>query len=191
MLSTLKIVLIITGEVTITYCFYDARHGEFGLTDRGQCYLTVFSTTNRYWMGTLAPPGPPQAQKAFSRFVSAALHDNRMNRMKSCDAVFKATDTGIVSELCKKVPRMHSFSHILDEFILSHLSEVVYGSAITQNGYFHNARAGGAAFRASARGTVPNVPELPTLPNKVYFQHAYILGIGFYEFWEQRVQFFG
>src|SRR6266516_1498180 len=65
MISTAHLTPIVTDEVIITYGFYDAGQGEAGLTNRDQCYVTICSTANRYWMGTIAPPGSAEAQKPF------------------------------------------------------------------------------------------------------------------------------
>jgi hypothetical protein len=75
MFSTQHFMPIQTEDAIITYGFYDAGHGEAGLTNRDQCYITICPASNIQWMGQVAPPGSPQAQKPFSRFVLAAPHD--------------------------------------------------------------------------------------------------------------------
>jgi hypothetical protein len=56
-IGTLRVVLwcpqqpfphIVTGEVIITYGFYDAGRGEFGLTDGDQCYATICPPANEH-----------------------------------------------------------------------------------------------------------------------------------------------
>ena len=78
MLATAHFTPIQTDDAIITYGFYDAGHGEAGLTNRDQCYITICPLSNIQWMGLVAPPGSPEAQKQFSRFVLAAPHDDGM-----------------------------------------------------------------------------------------------------------------
>ena len=190
MTATQSFVPIVTDEVVVTYCFYDAGHGEFGLTNRDQCYVTVCSTSNRYWMGSVAPPGSLQAQKPFSRFVIAAPHDNGMNSMRSCDAILKAADLNMVSKLRKLIPKLQWFSHIPDDFILQRLPDIVYGMAITQKKEVAVMLTLGARyFEFRPAELLPMFQRVSELPNKFYFQHACIPGIAFDDFLDQQVQF--
>lgn len=190
MTSTQAFAPIVTDEVIITYCFYDAGHGQVGLTNRDQCYVTVCSTANRYWMGTLAPPGSPQAQKPFSRFVLAAPHDNGMNSMTTCDAIFSSANIDTISELRKFIPQVEWLSSISDAFILEHLPEIVYGTAITQKKEISIMLALGARyFEFRPAELLPAFQRLSKLPNKFYFQHACIPGIAFDDFLDQQVRF--
>lgn len=67
--------------VIVSYGFYDAGHGEAGLTNHDQCYITVIPlATHMGWMGHLAPVGSEAARKPFSRFVLAAPHDDGMSK---------------------------------------------------------------------------------------------------------------
>jgi hypothetical protein len=176
--------------VIITYGFYDAGHGEAGLPNRDQCYITVCSTANKNWMGTVAPPGSPQAQLPFSRFVLAAPHDNGMNGMQSADAVLSAVDTDSVGELRKIVPHLHFFSHIPDAALVHLLPNVVYGVSITQKKQIPIMLALGARyFEFRPAELLPMFQKVSKLPNKFYFQHACIPGLAFDEFLEQQVEF--
>ncbi|MCJ1302399.1 hypothetical protein MMC08_005202 [Hypocenomyce scalaris] len=190
MTSTMTFTPIVTNDVIITYGFYDAGHGEAGLTNRDQCYVTVCSTANRNWMGTVAPPGSPEAQKPFSRFVLAAPHDNGMNSMQSCEAVLQAVDTDMVSELREILPRLHFFSHIPNSVLVHMLPNIVYGVAITQKKEIPIMLALGARyFEFRPAELLPMFQKVSKLPNKYYFQHACIPGLAFDEFLEQQIAF--
>lgn len=45
---------IFTGHIAISLRFYNAGSGKFGLTNKGQCYVTVTQNQST-WMGSLAP----------------------------------------------------------------------------------------------------------------------------------------
>ena len=122
MLSTQSFTPIMTDKVIITYGFYDAGHGVAGLTNHDQCYVTVCSTQNQSWMGTVAHEGSTEAEKPFSRFALVAPHDNGMNSMHNVDAVLQAVDLDMVNELKRLVPRLHWFDHIPDEVIIHMVS---------------------------------------------------------------------
>lgn len=108
MLSTAHFTPIQTDDAIITYGFYDAGHGEAGLTNRDQCYITICSLNNQ-WMGRVAPPGSPEAQKPFSRFVLAAPHDDGMCSAQNFDAVLGAMDPQDMSKLMEELPRLKFF----------------------------------------------------------------------------------
>lgn len=61
--STQHFAPIITDEGIITYGFYDAVHGEAGLTNHDQCYVIVCSQENESWMSVHAPLGSPEAEQ--------------------------------------------------------------------------------------------------------------------------------
>jgi hypothetical protein len=190
MTSTASFKPIVTDEVIITYGFYDAGHGEAGLTNRDQCYVTICSTANRFWMGTLAPPGSPEAQKPFSRFVLAAPHDNGMNGMDSCNLVFQSLDGNMVSELRKIIPRLDFFDSIPDDILVKMLPNIVYGVSITQKKQLPiMLNLGARYFEFRPAQLLPMFQNASLLPNKYYFQHACIPGLAFDEFLDQQVAF--
>lgn len=190
MTSTAHFTPIVRDDAIITYGFYDAGHGEAGLTNRDQCYVTICPLANRQWMSNLAPPGSPEAQKPFSRFVLAAPHDNGMNSMQSADAVLQAIDGDMVGELRKIVPRLHFFSHVPDDVLVHMLPNITYGVAITQKKEIPIMLALGARyFEFRPAELLPMFQKVSSLPNKFYFQHACIPGLAFDEFLEQQVAF--
>lgn len=181
---------ILRDDAIITYGFYNAGPGVAGLTNHDQCYVTICSTANRGWMGSLAPLGSIEAQKPFSRFVLAAPHDNGMNSMQSCDAVFSALDNDSVVELRKCLPYLKFFEDIPDHILIQKLPEIVYGVAITQKKKLPIMLALGARyFEFRPAKLLPMLQKISSLPDKYYFQHACIPGLAFDDFLDQQVQF--
>ncbi|KAF8936459.1 PLC-like phosphodiesterase [Dissophora ornata] len=190
MTATVDFLPIITSDAIITYGFYAAGHGEVGLTNHHQCYVTICSRDNRSWMGTLAPPGSPAAQKPFSRFVLAAPHDNGMNTMQICDIVFAAADTDAVKDLRKVFPALHFFEDLPDHILKSKLPNIVYGVAITQKKEIPVMLALGARyFEFRPAKLLPMFRKISSLPDKYYFQHACIPGLAFDDFLAHQVAF--
>ncbi|KAG0045233.1 hypothetical protein BGZ83_009521 [Gryganskiella cystojenkinii] len=190
MTSTVEFVPIVTENAIITYGFYVAGHGECGLTKVHQCYVTICSRANDSWMGRLAPPGSPQARKPFSKFVLAAPHDNGMNSMTSCEAVFNAADESTVEELRKHFPALRFFDEMPNHLLLHKLPHVVYGVAITQKKEIPIMLGLGARyFEFRPAKLLPIFRKISKLPDKFYFQHACIPGLAFDEFLAQQVEF--
>lgn len=141
-------------------------------------------------MGTVAPPGSPQAKLPFSRFVLAAPHDNGMNSMQSADAVLSAVDKDVAGDLRKVVPGLRFFPHIPDEALVHMLPNIVYGVSITQKKDIDVMLALGARyFEFRPAELLPAFQKVSKLPNKFYFQHACIPGIAFDDFLEQQIEF--
>lgn len=190
MTSTANFKPIVTDSVIITYGFYDAGHGEAGLPNKDQCYVTVCSVENKSWMGAVAPPGSPQAQQPFSRFVLAAPHDNGMNSMQSADAVLSAIDTDMAADLRKIIPRLEFFSHIPDSALVHMLPDIVYGVSITQKKEIPvMLKLGARYFEFRPAELLPMFQKVSKLPNRHYFQHACIPGLAFDEFLADQVEF--
>ncbi|PYH49447.1 uncharacterized protein BP01DRAFT_362372 [Aspergillus saccharolyticus JOP 1030-1] len=190
MISTQDFHPIVLEDAIITYGFYNAGRGEVGLTKRDQCYVTICSTANRAWMGDLAPVGSLQAQKPFSRFALAAPHDNGMNSMDSCDAVFQHLDGDILSAVRELVPMLAHIKHLPDHFLLGKLPHIVYGLAITQKKEIAIMLDMGARyFEFRPAKLLPIFQKISSLPDTYYFQHACIPGLAFDAFLSAQVAF--
>ncbi|OKL60497.1 hypothetical protein UA08_04333 [Talaromyces atroroseus] len=190
MVSTQDFHPIFTEDAIITYGFYTAGHGEVGLTNRHQCYVTICSTENRFWMGSVASPGSIAAQKPFWRFVLAAPHDNGMNSMGSCDAIFQHFDTDMLSAVRKLVPLLEHVQHIPDHFLMEKLPHIVYGLAVTQKKTVSTMLAMGARyFEFRPAKLLPMFASSTALRDTFYFQHACIPGLAFDEFLREQVTF--
>lgn len=190
MTATIDFVPIVTDNAIITYGFYVAGPGEFGLPNRHQCYVTICSKDNVSWMGAVAPPGSPAAQKPFSRFVLAAPHDNGMNSMTTCDAFFAAASMDVLSEMKEGFPCLRFFEHLSDKLLLHRLPNIVYGVAITQKKEIPlMLQLGARYFEFRPAKLLPIIRKVSSLPDKYYFQHSCIPGLAFDEFLAQQAAF--
>ncbi|KAG0259914.1 hypothetical protein BGZ95_004548 [Linnemannia exigua] len=190
MTATVDFVPITTDNAIITYGFYAAGRGSVGLPCRHQCYVTICSKDNISWMGAVAPPGSPAAQKPFSRFVLAAPHDNGMNSMTSCNAFFTAANADIVSDMKEHLPCLRFFDHLPDHLLLRRLPNIVYGVAITQKKEIPlMLHLGARYFEFRPAKLLPIIRKVSSLPDKYYFQHSCIPGLAFDEFLSQQVTF--
>ena len=179
-----------TDTVIITFVFYDAGHGEVGLPDHDQCYVTICSASNRAWMGTVAPPGSPYAQQPFSRFVFASSHDSGTNSTQQADAVLSSVNSDMVADLRKIVPGLHHFTHIPDEALVHMLPNIVYGVSITPKKQVAVMLALGARyFEFRPAELLPMFQKISKPLDKFYFHHACIPGLPFDEFLEPQVRF--
>lgn len=190
MTATVDFAPIVTHNAIITYGFYAAGPGDFGLPNRHQCYVTICSKDNVSWMGAVAPPGSPAAQKPFSRFVLAAPHDNGMNSMTTCDAFFTAANMDIVSDIKEHLPCLRFFQHLPDYLLLRRLPNIVYGVAITQKKEIPlMLHLGARYFEFRPAKLLPIIRKVSSLPDKYYFQHSCIPGLAFDEFLSQLATF--
>lgn len=190
MLSTQHFAPFVLDEVIITYGFYDAGHGDTGLTNRDQCYVTIAPRSNASWMGQLASEGSVQESLPYSRFVLPAPHDNGMNSMDSASAVLKGISPGHIPYLKSILPRLSFFNHLPDAAVAHMLPDIVYGTSITQKKPITTMLELGARyFEFRPAKLLPMFQEVSSLPNKLYFQHACIPGLAFEEFLSSIVTF--
>ncbi|PYI02832.1 PLC-like phosphodiesterase [Aspergillus sclerotiicarbonarius CBS 121057] len=181
---------IITEDAIITYGFYAAGHGEVGLTNRNQSYVTICSRENRSWMGSVAPPDSPAAQQPFSRFVLAAPHDNGMNSMMTCDSIFDHLNTDMLRVVRKLVPLFEHVNHVPDHFLMQKLPHIVYGLSVTQKKTISIMLSMGARyFEFRPAKLLPMFQKVSGLRDTFYFQHACIPGLAFDEFLREQVAF--
>ena len=190
MLSTQHFSPITESDVIITYGFYDAGHGEAGLPDRDQCYVTICPRTNADWMGDLAPPGSKEATLPFSRYVLPAPHDNGMNSMQNAEAVLAGLSVSHVPFLKNVIPHMSFFDHLPDSAVVHMLPNIVYGVSVTQKKEVKiMLELGARYFEFRPAKLLPMFKEISQLEDRYYFQHACIPGVAFDEFLEDQVEF--
>lgn len=190
MISTEHFAPFVLEDVIITYGFYDAGHGNIGLTNRDQCYVTVAPKSNAFWMGYLAPPGSPQAQLPYARFVLPAPHDNGMNGMQNADAVLKGVSPSQIPWLKQFLPHLRFFDHIPDTALAHMLPNIIYGTSVTQKKPISTMlELGSRYFEYRPALLLPYFQEASKLTNKYYFQHACIPGLAFDEFLDNQVAF--
>lgn len=181
---------ILTGDIVISFGFYDAGSGKFGLTNKDQCYVTV-TPNQSTWMGTLAPQNSLAARKPFSRFVLAAPHDDGMNTMQNADAVINGLDANDLWKMSDNLPEVQAFKKMLPSEILLHMiPNIVYGLAITQKDAISGMLALGARyFEFRPAYLIPLFKDISHLEDKLYFQHACIPGLAYDVFLESIVAF--
>ncbi|KAF9388023.1 hypothetical protein BGX21_000410 [Mortierella sp. AD011] len=190
MTATVDFLPVSTQNAIIAYGFYAAGPGIAGLTNHHQCYVYVSPRDSVSWMGTIAPPGSPQAQKPFSRFVLAAPHDNGMNSMTICDAIFQAANSDTMDDLKNAFPPLAWFDHLSDHLLLKKMPNIVYGLSITQKKEIPvMLELGARYFEYRPAKLFPAFRKVANLPDKYYFQHACIPGLAFDEFLSQQVAF--
>src|SRR5271170_8078886 len=190
MISTQHFAPITESDAIITYGFYDAGHGEAGLPDRDQCYVTICPRSNESWMGEVAPPGSSEASLPFSRFVLPAPHDNGMNSMQNADAVLQGVTLSHIPYLRSILPHLKFFDHLPDDALVHMLPNIVYAVSVTQKKPITTMLELGARyFEFRPAELLPTFQKFSRLPNKFYFQHACIPGLAFDEFLEDQVEF--
>ncbi|KAF2769984.1 PLC-like phosphodiesterase [Teratosphaeria nubilosa] len=190
MLSTQHFTPIKTDDAIITYGFYDAGHGEAGLTCHDQCYVTIAPVSLASWMGELAPPGSVEETKPFSRLCLVAPHDNGMNTMVNVDLVVQSLDQGALGELKKHMPHLTFFDHVPDSVLIHLLPNIVYGVAVTQKKTITMMLELGARyFEFRPAYLLPLFQRDSHLENKLYFQHACIPGMAFDDFLDEQIAF--
>ncbi|KAF9429845.1 hypothetical protein BGZ94_009241 [Podila epigama] len=190
MTSTVEFLPIVTEDAIVTYGFYVAGHGKFGLTKRHQCYVTICSKDNAQWMGAVAPPGSSAALNPFSSFVLAAPHDNGMNGMTTCEAILATADEDTLAKLRKCLPPLRFFDHIPNHLLLCKLPHIVYGLAMTQKKEIPMMLELGARyFEFRPAKLLPILRKISQLPDTYYFHHSCVPGLAFDLFLEQVVTF--
>ncbi|KAF2464259.1 PLC-like phosphodiesterase [Lindgomyces ingoldianus] len=178
------------SDVIITSCIYSAGPGNAGLTNRHQCSITITSISNRHWMKSVAPPGSTAAQLPFSRFVLPSPHDCGMNSLQTCESILAVADLDMVHQLKNFIPNANQFKDTPDQFLLDHLREIVYGTAITQKESIATMLALGARyFELRPAKLLPFFQKASNLPNAYYFHHSLIPGISFRDFLSEVVGF--
>ena len=190
MIDTKHFTPITLDDAIITFGFYDAGHGEAGLTNRDQSYVTITSPTNAYWMGSVAPRGSTQAKETFSKFVLAAPHDNGMCTMQNAEAVLQNCDLDIVNHFLESLPRFKFFEHIPVDALVHMIPNIVYTLSVTQKKEISIMLTLGARYFEFRPALLhPKFVEVGHLEQKYYFTHALIPGIAFDDFLEDVVEF--
>lgn len=174
---------IITAGVIISYGFYDAGTGEFGLPRQDQCYVTVTPAADD-WMGKVAAPGSSEADKPFTRFVLPAPHDVGMNSTQSSDLVIHSQAIDWIAARLLAIPGGVVFSGLIKLGISSGLvGKIIYGIAMTQKDSLPDMLSIGARYFEFRPARLPDdVRKLCGLDDKNYFMHACIPGLAYNEF---------
>lgn len=179
-------------NIIITYGFYDAGSGKFGLPDKDHCYVTVTRLLSG-WQGEVAPPGSIQAQKPFSRFALAAPHDPGMNQMQIIEHVLTTLGPENVGWLIQMYPRFKEFRVLMpvaDNLFLDHLPEIIYTLAMTQKDKISTMlNLGARYFEFRPAHLLPFFHAKAKLPDVLYFHHSFFPGVPYSVFLQEIVEF--
>ncbi|KAF2672457.1 PLC-like phosphodiesterase [Microthyrium microscopicum] len=177
---------ILTDDAIISYGFYGAGHGEFGLTNMNQCYVTAVSrTAHRTWMTNIVPPGGEAEQKPFSRFALASPHDGPMSGLATVfsEEVLKDKDEAIIAVLSEHIPAIGWLAeHVSHSMITKLLPNLIYGLAITQKDPISVLLETGARYFEFRPAHLLPIFENEHKKSRPYFQHACIPGVAFEDF---------
>ncbi|KAF3762781.1 PLC-like phosphodiesterase [Cryphonectria parasitica EP155] len=179
-------------DVIVSYGFYESGQGYGLLPGRHQCYITVTPDFSG-WMGSAAPPGSPQKDQPFRRFVLPAAHDVGMNSMQNCDVIIKHAGGAVVRTL---LANDKTFARVLSEVtdkvsgpaVAALAPDIVSSLAITQKDPLQSMLALGARY-FEFRPAFTHKEVRQYLPDKLYFQHSAIPGMAYDDFLNGVVQF--
>lgn len=179
-------------DLFVSYGFYEAGQGHGILPDRHQCYITVTPDFSN-WIGQVAPIGSPQKDKPFRKLVLPAAHDVGMNTMDNCAAVLKHAGGAVVRTLIAEEPHYEKvLAQITDAVsgaaVAALAPHIVSSLAITQKDPVQTILALGARY-FEFRPAFMHKELRKYLPDKLYFQHSAIPGMGYDEFLGETVKF--
>ena len=181
---------ILKDDVIVAYGFYDAGPGIAGLPKSHQCYVTV---TPNYsdWMGSIAPPNSPQAEKAFNRLVLPSSHDIGMNSMQTSEAMLQHAGTEIIKSVLGTLRGATSvLDKVSDSAINAIAPNIIRGLAITQKDTLPVILAIGARyFEFRPAHCHRQMQKVSPLPDSLYFQHGAIPGMPYAQFLHDIISF--
>nr|CDP22854.1 Putative phosphatidylinositol-specific phospholipase C [Podospora anserina S mat+] len=175
----------------ISYGLYEAGPGHEPLPNQHQCYVTV---TQNYtnWITNLAPPGSDFEKKPFHRLVLPSAHDVGMNSMESSAALLRKVGGAVVStmltrtddKVCRVVDKLSGYPI---ELIAPN---IIYSLSITQKDSLESMlRIGARYFEFRPARLHSSIRGRDALPDKLYFMHSAIPGMGYDTFLEGIVKF--
>jgi hypothetical protein len=180
---------IARNGVVVTFGFYDAGSGQFGLPNLDQCWVTVSPQWSN-WMGVLAPPGSSQASKPFTSMVLPTAHDVGMNSMQNADLILSDTeDNTIVKILTAFGPVGAGVLAAVGPAVSYLAPNIVTGLSITQKDPIDVLLQIGARYFEFRPAYVSNLLGGSALPQDLYFQHLLIPGMKYEEFLSGIIHF--
>jgi len=185
---------IIVGNVIVTYGFYDAGPGMFGLSNAHQCYVTA-TFIQSDWMGAIAPVGSGEEQKPFSRFVLPSPHDGSMNSLENFDALLNGPNAhdilvSIFKQISEKFADVKLIQDVGNKLSVALAPNIVLGLAVTQKDTITTMLQLGARYFEFRPAFMENsIRQYSQFPDKLYFQHACIPGMLFEKFLEEIFTF--
>lgn len=178
---------VTTESVMISYGFYDAGSGKFGLPDRHQCYVTV-SFDNSSWIEQVAPEGSAAAEKLVSHLALPCPHDCGMNDMQSTDVILSSPAVSLFTQLLAHIPGLGTALSMVIR--TGYARKVIYALSITQKDSVRDMLRLGARYFEFRPAKLPSdLHRLSGLPEKYYFVHAVIPGLAFDAFLDTVIEF--
>ncbi|KAL0475065.1 PLC-like phosphodiesterase [Neurospora intermedia] len=183
-------------EVVVTYGFYESGPaGQDILPKRHQCYITVSSAGSR-WMEDLIPPGSWQANRRFRKLVLPSAHDAGMNSMASSSKLLGKLGGAVVGTLVHDNRIMTEIADALSGPAIALIApNIIFSLAMTQKDSLDAMLRIGARYfefrpaycHAAVRSAMQRGKD--GLPDKLYFQHGAIPGMGYDVFLADVVAF--
>jgi hypothetical protein len=176
---------ILSNNIYIAYSFWDSPEykNSAGLTNWNQFYVTV-SPNYSNWMSIVAPFNSTNETKPFTRFVLPAAHDIGMNSMQNVDACIQNTPTQFLKLLTSLVGAFQLAAGSVGKTITAGLApNIIQGLAITQKDSLNTILNIGARYFEFRPAHIPDlIRPLKPIPDKLYFMHGPIPGMGYDEF---------
>ncbi|KAK3947649.1 PLC-like phosphodiesterase [Pseudoneurospora amorphoporcata] len=183
-------------EVVVTYGFYESGPaGQDVLPKRHQCYITVSPAGSR-WMQDLIPPGSWQENRRFRRLVLPSAHDSGMNSMSSSTKVLSKMGGAVVGTLVHDNRIMAEIADRLSGPAIALIApNIIFSLAMTQKDSLDAMLRIGARYfefrPAYCHGAVRAAMQKGKdgLPDRLYFQHGAVPGMGYDVFLADVVAF--
>lgn len=183
-------------EVVVTYGFYESGPaGQDVLPKRHQCYITVSPAGSR-WMEEMIPPGSWQENRRFRRLVLPSAHDSGMNSMASSTKVLGKMGGAVVGTLVHDNRIMAEIADTISGPAIALIApNIIYSLAMTQKDSLDAMLRIGARYfefrpaycHAAVRQAMQKGKD--GLPDRLYFQHGAIPGMGYDVFLADVVAF--
>jgi hypothetical protein len=173
---------VLANGVSISFTFYDAPNKSVaGLPTSDQFYVSV-TGDNSNWMGVVAPPHSPVAAQPFTRLILPAAHDIGMNSLQNAEACIQNAAVHFLASLKADIPAIAG-AGVSDTVLTGFVPNIVQGLAITQKDSLSTILNLGARYFEFRPAYIENeVRKLEPIPNKLYFMHGPIPGMGYDEF---------
>jgi hypothetical protein len=185
-------VSVVSNNICIAFTLWDSPENKnsAGLSTWDQFYVTV-SPNYSSWMSNVAPPGTAAASKPFTRFVLPAAHDIGMNSMQNADACLQNVPTQFFGLLTSLVSTFKLGAGSATKAITSGLApNIIQGLSITQKDTLNTILNIGARYFEFRPAYLHNlIRPLKPIPDKLYFMHGPIPGMGYDEFLAGVVDF--
>lgn len=185
-------------EVVVTYGFYESGPaGQDILPKRHQCYIAVSPAGSR-WMEDLVPPGSWQENRRFRRLVLPSAHDAGMNSMASSTKLLNKMGGAVVGTLVHDNRIMAEIADAVSGPAIALIApNIIFSLAMTQKDSLDAMLRIGARYfefrpaycHAAVRSAMQKGGGKDTLPDRLYFQHGAIPGMGYDVFLADVVAF--